>query len=867
MLLRILKWICPEHLYEEIEGDLIQKFRRDEEAIGKKRATRKFLWNTVRFLRPGILLRNKFSIRFNSHFMINSYFKTTYRHLAKNKLNFAFKLIGLTFALLSLLIIFIYLSFQFSFDTFHDKNVYRVNSLRNENGNKVSYATVPPAVGPALHDGFTKIDSYARLGIANRVVIQHNDKLFRFTGFAEADSTIFNVLTFDFVAGNKHALDQPGSVVLTKSVSDQIFGEEDPMGKVISSPDHHNKMLMVTGIINDYPANSHLRINALHNFGALLPVNLNSWEISWDGSVYLYVRLKSGVNPEELSANARSLLQRNLVPNEDGSEKNFSIYFQRIERIYLGEALKMEFIKKGNQLYVYFFCVLGFFLLLIAAINYVNLSIADFSSRMRELGVRKILGARKRQLGFQVTFESVLFVMAALLFALVLLYLLFPQLASHLESSLTFDMVTRKLVVILISSSLIALILFTSVYTSTQLIKQRAIQGLKSIAGFGASHHSGKLLLGIQYVISVICVCGTAVIGKQLAFVQDRDLGYDRSHVISFVMPDEYPAEKVQLLKNELKQISGVESVSYSYYLMPISTYFKDWYQVDRNGSLESVLLNEMFVDYDYFETMGIELVKGREFDINRPSDKESAFIINETGAKEFGWENPIGKRIKVGHSNDSAQGEGTIVGMVSDFNSLSLHKKIEPVILRLQYDSWPGNSLNIKVKGSPEEMTPLLTAAYEKLMPGFLADARILNDIFNKQYEAEHKAFLAIQAGSLIVVIISALGIFSLSLFLSVRRMKEFGIRKVLGASTEQIAGLHTWHFFKIALFANAIALPIGYLLMRQWLASFVYQTQLDALLFISIAVGSLLLVIISAAYASWKAGAMNPVDVIKNQ
>lgn len=862
---RLLRWFCPDHLYEEIEGDLIQKFNRDRIALGEKGARKKLWWNAVCFLRPEILLRNKFSISQSNLFMLSSYYKTTSRHLAKNKLNFVFKLTGLTFALFSLLIIFIYLSFQLSYDTFHGENVYRVNSLRNENGNMVRYATVPPAIGPAFQERFSEIESCARMAIPNRVVIQYQQKLLRFTGFAEADSSIFDVLKFDFIKGNKHALDQPGSVVLTKSTASQIFGEEDPIGKVISSPDHQHKILTVTGIIDDYAMNSHLKITALHTFGALMPVDLDSWEVNWDGSVFLYARLREGTDIEALAARSKPFLQQNLTTTEEGREKNFDIQFQPIQTIYLGKVLKMDFVKKGNSLYVYFFGILGFFLLLIAIINYVNLSIADFTSRLQELGVRKILGARKRQIIFQIGFESVLFSISALFLAIVFLYLFFPQIASRLEPALTFSMLLNYQVIIMIMTSLVIMVTVTTFYPALKITNQQSADTLKPNDA-KRTFSTGNVLLGVQYGVSILCVCATAIIGKQLSFVQSRDLGYDRSHVISLVMPDEYPGEKVAVLKNELKQLAGVESVSYSYYLMPISTYFKGWYQVERNGSLEPVLLNEMFVDHDYFETMGIELTSGRAFDMNRSSDRETAFIINETAVKELGWENPIGKRIKQGHSSDSTVTEGTIVGVVKDFNSLSLHKKIEPVILRLQYDSWPGNSLNIKVAGSPHAMLPELVRAYEKLMPGFLADARILTDVYHKQYESEQKAFLSLQSGSWVIVIISALGILSLSLFMSVRRMKEFGIRKVLGASTPQISGLHTWHFIKIALVANIVALPIAYLVMKQWLNSFVYQTGLSILLFISIALGSLLVVALSSAYASYKSGMMNPVDVLKS-
>jgi putative ABC transport system permease protein len=331
-------------------------------------------------------------------------------------------------------------------------------------------------------------------------------------------------------------------------------------------------------------------------------------------------------------------------------------------------------------------------------------------------------------------------------------------------------------------------------------------------------------------------------------------------------MPDEYPQDRISVLKNEISSLAGVENVSYSYYLMPISTYFKGWYEIEQEGKMKAVLVNEMFVDHDYFKTMNIKLADGRMFDRKYSSDVTNAFIVNETAVKELGWKNAVGKRIKVGYPGTDL-GEGTIVGVVKDFNSLSLHKKIEPVVLRLQYDWWPGNCLNIKVNGSLASVLPTITSTYERLMPGFLADARILEDIYKRQYENEDKAFASLQIGTIIIILISVLGIFSLSLYMSVKRMKEFGIRKILGATIRQIASLHIRYFLKIVIVANAIGLPVAYWLIIQWLDDFAYRTELSVFVFLSVMGISFLLVIISGGYSTWKAGRMNPVDVIKIQ
>ena len=800
--------------------------------------------------------------------MIKNYLKITYRHIIRNKVNFLFKTGGLALAFFSLLIIIIYVSYQNSFDKFHEdyEKVYRVNSVRQEGDKLVNYASVPPGIGPALQANFPDVEAYARLGFTSRVTLQYDEELFRLTGFVEADSSIFDVLSFTFLHGDRNALSRPGSVVLTQTTAKQIFGDEDPINKTLSSPDHSNRIMTVTGVIEDFPANSHLTVNALHSAHALMDADWNSWEITWDHSVILFVKLAPRSHALSIEQRALPLLRKNLVKTGDGGEEKFSINLQPIASIYLGDALRMEFTKKGQPQYVYIFSLLGVFLFIIACINYVNLSIADFDTRKREIGVRKVLGAVKRQIGFQVALEAIFISVLSMVIGIGLLYLLFPAISEMLESNLRFDMILEPTVILLSVLILFFLVVISSAYPSYILALQKPAQDLKANTSYGTGMNLGKILLTAQCVISVICICATLIVGRQLNFIRQTDLGYNRENVVSLVMPDEYPPERVALLKNEMARLAGVEAASYSYYLMPISTYFKDWYQVEKAGKMEPMLLNELFVDYDYFQTMDIRLIAGRNFSAAHASDARHAFIVNETAAKTFGWSDPIGKRIIVGHPDQTAEvWEGTVVGLVSDFNNLSLHKKIEPVIIRMPPDSWPGNSLNIRVGNSLAEAVPTIKSTYEKLMPGMLVDIRIVEDLHERQYQNEDRAFASLQVGTLVIILISMFGIFSLSFYMSVKRMKEFGIRKVLGASLSQIGWLHVSYFLKIVLVANAIALPLAYLLVEKWLSDFAYRTDSSLFIFLGVLCISCLLIVLSGGYSAWRAGNANPVDVIK--
>jgi putative ABC transport system permease protein len=330
--------------------------------------------------------------------------------------------------------------------------------------------------------------------------------------------------------------------------------------------------------------------------------------------------------------------------------------------------------------------------------------------------------------------------------------------------------------------------------------------------------------------------------------------------------PDRFPAEKIPVIKDEFKKLAGVEAVSYSTFRIAGAGYYRDWYRVEIGGEMKQMMLNEVFFDHDFFKATGIPLVAGRSFDPNNSTDSHSAFIVNESAVREFGWDVPIGKRISSGYEEAAGEKwEGTVVGVVKDFNVYSLHKKIEPLVMRLPWSDWPGSCVHIKINGPLDQTIASIKKKYEEILPGFLLDYSIIEDIYDNQYRGEKKAFTALQLSTWIIVLISSLGIFSLSIYISARRMKEFGIRKVLGATASQISFLHVSYFMKIALFANAIALPVAYWLMKEWLNEFAYRTYVSATLFLAVAVLSFLLVLISAGYSSWKSGRMNPVEVIK--
>lgn len=865
--------ICPDQVVDQIIGDLIEIYHHDIKHYNEQKARWKLIISVLRFFRPGILIRNKFSISFNQGPMLQHYFKTSFRHFLKSKLNFSFKSLGLCFALVSLLVIVLYVSYQLSFDRFHNdyQHIYRVNSQWRENGEMAKYALVPTGVGPMLKSEFPDVRAYARMGGANRCQVRLKDKSFQAEGIAEADSTIFNVLSFSFIRGDKRALQKPKSIVLTESLAKQIFDDADPVDESITLVDRAGVSLQVTGIIEDLPSNSHLNIKALASFGSLNDssyVPAGPWEISIDGSTVLYLRLSDQSNADEFVSKAMPEVRKKIARNESGLQKEYGILLQPLKDIYLDRPIYAEFCVKGNIIYVYVFSVLGLFLLVISGVNYINLTVADFHKRLKEIGVRKVMGARKRQIAFQVIFEACLVVLLSLIVSVFALYLLFPKIQQLLDPNLRFVTLVKPEVLATLGAVIGLLIILSTLYPAYQLAINSPIENMKSIGKQGSHARISKVLLICQFSISIICITSTLVIGQQLRFIQDRNPGYDRENLIVAYMPDQYPAEKNQVIKDEFSKIAGVEAVSFSTFRIAGAGYYRDWYRVEMDGEMKRLMLNEVFFDHDFFRATGIPLVAGREFDPQRSNDSHQAFIVNETAVREFGWKDAVGKRISYGYEeSEGEKWEGTIVGVVKDFNVYSLHRKIEPLVMRLPWSDWPGSCVHIRINGPLDETIARIQKTYMDILPGFILHYSIVDELYNNQYSNERKAYTALLLSTWIIVIISCLGIFSLSLYLSVTRMKEFSIRKVLGATSRQITVLHTGKFVKIALIANGCALPAAWVIGEQWLEQFAYKTELRGLVFFSVTVMSLMLVIASAGYSSWKAGNMNPVDVIKSE
>ncbi len=866
-LLQLLRSFCPPQLVEEIEGDLLQRFERDVKSYGERRARRRLLWNVIRFFRPGILLRNELNYTDNQTVMIGNYFKTSWRHIRKSKVNFTFKLGGLTLAIFSFLSIALYVSYQTSYDTHHldHQNIYRINSMRKEDGLLEKYAIVPLAIGPLLKQNIPEIELMARTRYANGSYLRYEDKSVSSGGLLmEADSTLFEIVKFDFIEGTSNALKIPNGIVLTRTIAENLFGTASALGKLITM-NNKGKVYQVTAVIEN-PSHTFMGIEAviLNETESTLTLNAIESPVEFvDQSASLFVRLNKPIT-EELNSKIESLLDRHIKKSVR-QEVGFSLFFQPISAIYLDPEYMVEAGRKGSTVYVYAFSVLGILLLLVAGINFVNLSIADFSSRARETGVRKVLGARKHQLLSQVTIETLLFSFIALTLALGTLYLLFPKVTQLLDGDLHFDMLLKPNVMMLAGAGLVVLLFFSTYFPAKMVTSSGVIQNLKS-KNRGYNSSLSKILLLAQFSISAICITCAVIVDKQISFIHNKDLGFDRKNLLMLNMPWEFTVKNMQTFKQEIKRMAGVTHVTNCSFFIS-GGYWKDWYFVEQEGKeeMKHIELYEVFSDDELFSTLGINILQGRSFDAEIPSDSGAAFIVNESAVREMGWKEPLGKRIYT-HPEEKGKWDGTVVGVVADINISPLYDKVKPLVMRLPWtNEYPDGFIYVRYTGDAKSVVQSIEEKYKAIMPGYPLNWFHVDELYNRSHEKENKAYASLQFGTLIIVLISVLGIFSMAMYMSVKRMKEFGIRKVLGASVTQISMLHMNYFVQLAFIACAIALPIAFTLIGEWLSTFAYRVGLSYVPFLLVVLASVVVVILSAGYSAWKSGRMNPVDVIK--
>lgn len=787
--------------------------------------------------------------------MIKNYLKLTLRNIKKYKGYSFLNIAGLAIGMVCAILILLWTQDELSFDRFHKKgeHIHRVLQEYHSEGGVTTAAITQAGLAEVLKRDFPEVIDTARIFKDPRqAIVRNEDKSFFESNICFADPSFLTMFSFPFIAGNPDkALEGPYSVVITEEIAKKYFGDSDPINKIFKIAFSRGfKDFRVTGVMKNIPHNSHLQFDFLVSFKFFYDIipNFSSWD--YGANYFTYVLLQEKASTVSMNQKLSGYLKKYIPQTND------KLSLQPLSRIHLHSDTAYDVPNNGDIKYVNLLSIVGIFVLLIACINFMNLATARSSKRAKEIGIRKVAGAKKNELIYQFIAESMILSIIALMVSLILVQVFLPSFNQFSGKQLSLDIIGSPA----IGFGLIGIILFTGLIAG--IYPAFFLSSFKPVVVLGGSVKSGdrgstfrKVLVVFQFSISIILIVSTIIISKQVYHMRSREIGIDKKGLIYIPLKGTL-REKYDIFKNELSGHPDIKSVTAAN-ILPTGgneTIITQW---EGKATGEGVRIHMTAVDYDYTETFKIKMVQGRSFSKEFPSDIESAVIVNEEAVKMMGMKSPVGKRIR--ESN-------TIIGVMKNYHFMSLHKKIEPIFIFL----YKRSLAFAFIKLNPANISSAINhieRVYKTVAPGMPLDYRFLDDDLSNLYRSEQQVGSLYFQFTILAILISCLGLFGLASFMAEQRTKEIGIRKVLGASVSSIVSLLSKEFIKLVMASNIIAWPVAYLAMRKWLGDFAYRINLNANIWVFVVSAALALIVavLTVSYQSIKAAIVNPVKSIK--
>lgn len=811
--------------------------------------------------------------------MIKSYLKIAWRNLLKNKVFSLINVAGLAIGLACFLLIALYVTDELSYDRFHEKanRIYRIHTDIRFGGTDLRLAVSADPLGAALKKDYPQVEQFVRLYASDGPkFIKKGGEYIRESEVGYADSTLFDVFTLPLVAGNaKTALDDPNTVVVSESAAQKYFGSTDVLGKTVTVGVTEPTLYKITAVIKDIPTNSHFHFdfifsmdNVEYGFGNFLSNNFHTYLLLREGTDY---KAFEGKFPEVVARyvlpQAKQFMQIKSMDEFEKAGNKLEYSLMPLSDIHLKSDRYPELSVNGNIQYVYIFSAVALFLLLVACINFMNLSTARSANRAKEVGIRKVLGTERKSLISQFITESVLTAYLAFGFALLLTMLALPFFNDIAAKTFTIPQLFQPkfLPFLLLLPFLVGLL--AGYYPAFFLSSFQPIVVLKGKvnAGFRRSNFR-NLLVTFQFVTSIILVISTIIVYRQLNYIQTKQLGFNKDQVL-ILRGTGALGNSAEAFKNEIVKLHGVKSGAFAAYL-PVAnssrsdnTFSKDAAMDMKNG----FNMQTWNIDYDYIPTLGMQLVKGRNFARKFGTDS-SGVIINETTAKLLGYADPIGKKIYTFDGNSTQQKISyEIIGVVKNFHFESLHQNIGPLCMQLGQSRWA-----MAFRTDTKDITALvgdIQNKWNEVAPGMPFSYGFLDEAFDEMYRTEQRVGKVALAFALLTILIACLGLFGLVTYIAEARTKEIGIRKVLGASVVSITTLLSKDFLILVLIALVIASPIAYYAMNSWLQDFSYRIEISWWVFVLAGVLAVLVALLTVGFQAVKAAVMNPIKSLKSE
>ncbi|HVX50695.1 MAG TPA: ABC transporter permease [Chitinophagaceae bacterium] len=804
--------------------------------------------------------------------MIKNYLNIAVKNIKKHRMFSVVSITGLTIGLAAFWIIGLYITNELSYDHYNPNadRIYRVVHYADWKGGSFKLAPTGVPFGPALKADYPEVEDYARFDAEGGGEITVGDKKIKANDILFTDNAALKIFGYHFLYGNAaNALAQPQSIVLTKTLAEKLFGNADgALGKnVYFDKTYPNR---VTGVIDDVPANTHFTFSALRSFNA-------NYTDSWANFyVYTYIILKKGADGKKLQAQLGQFYKQHLEAVM-GKNVNYHITLQPVTSIHLHSDYDYEMSANSSIKYVYIFSVIALLVLVIAVINYVNLSTARASVRVKEIGIRKVVGSGKKQLIAMFLTESLVLTFIAALLAAALTNITLPYF--NTLAGLTLSMWQFGIANTVAALLLFALVtgLLSGLYPAFFLSKFRAVPALKGETGKqGSSVFFRKALVTFQFVITITLVAGTGVIYQQMQFALHKDLGFNKNAVLSFHIANHNVRNQLPALKQQLLQSPLIEAVAAA--SNPIgnndigtnSFYFEqETNNPAQTGAVATTATaaENFMADADYLPTLQIKLLKGRNFSASTPTDTISAVLVNETLVKQLRWKNAVGKKVDYNIGNGQTI-HATVIGVMKDFNSYSLQHKIQALVLRMPPVAKEEDNLYVRIssKNIPAAIS-YLKQTYKKFDADNDVDYTFLDENFARQYNAEQRQGNIIFTFTLLAILISCLGLLGLVTFAASQRTKEIGIRKVLGATVSNIVFMLSKDLLKLVLLAILVATPLAWYATHKWLESFAYRVNIGWSVFALAGAVALLVALLTTGIKAVTAALANPVKSLRTE
>lgn len=818
--------------------------------------------------------------------MLRNYLITAIRNIFRDKFYTFINIFGLAIGIAVAIFIMLYVRDELNYDKYNKnyKQIYRLESDFTIAGKEDKFAATQIPLAPTLKDEYPEIEEYVRFVPAGTLYFKYENKEFREDSLLFCDSTVFRVFTFPLQTGDpSKALNRPYTMVISGSLANRYFGKSNPIGKTIQSID--GNLYEITGVLAEVPGNSHMKFNGLISAATVREqigksrFDDRSAGSFWNIGIFSYILLKENSTVDGINKKFPEFYNKYMKSLGDQISGSFKLKLKPLARVHHYSAdLGYDF-PGGNIKYVYIFSIVGLLILIIAAINYMNLATARSARRAREAGIRKVVGSTRGKLIRQYLSESMLITLLAFVISIFLVWIFLPEFNHIANKGIAFHNLAAPsmLGIIICLTILIGLIsgsypaFYLSSYKPALVIKGQTDQK-------GGNVSLRKVLVVLQFAISVFMLVGMLVVNSQLNFMQKSDIGFKKDNIMQMTLRDTTFKKNTDAFREELLKIPDISGVSFSTGNPGSNVSIQVMRIEGDSGKMTDKAINNYFIDYDYLPMMGMKITEGRNYDRSMTSDSKKAFIINETAARKFGWvdssskaagnyASAIGKKFYFGiNLKGGADKEGQIVGIVKDFHYNSLHNPIEPIVLLLMDNVQYRYSANISMSGQNRERT---VAAIDKIRKDFNDrypfEYKFIDESLHEFYIDEERISRLFKIFTILTIFIAVLGLLGLSSFLTQQRTREIGVRKVMGATSANIISMFIQQFSLWVIIANIVALPLSYYFMGKWLQDFSYRTNLHIWIFFAAFMLSLIVAILTVSYRVIIAANTNPAEAVR--